>query len=164
MRTTEEWRSIEGYEGLYSVSSFGRVRSKWKNTTLLQPVRRANGYFHVQLCKGDGTRKQASIHALVAAAFLGPRPLKHDVSHVDGDKANNSVANLRYESHSENCVRRRAHGTERIPSSARLSEDQVRAIRAMRECGALQREIAEAFGVTQAHVSRVLSRRFWPHV
>lgn len=164
MRTAEEWRPIEGYEKLYSVSSLGRVRSNWKNTTILQPVRRANGYFHVQLCKGDGTRKQASIHSLVAGAFLGPRPPKHDVSHSDGDKANNSAANLRYESHSANCVRRRAHGTEYIPSSAKLSEDQVRAIRAMRDCGSLQREIAAAFGITQAHVSRVLSRTFWPHI
>ena len=164
MRTTEEWRPVEGYESLYSVSSFGRVRSRWKNGTLLQPVKRSNGYLHVQLCKGDGTKKQASIHTLVACAFLGPRPAGFDVSHVDGAKWNNAADNLRYESHSSNCLRRRSHGTEHIPSYAKVSADDVVRAKSLKAEGWLQREIAEEMGISQPAVSRLLAGKTWASV
>jgi hypothetical protein len=164
MKNEEEWRYIDGFESLYSISSWGRVKSHWYSGKILRPVLRSNGYLTVQLCKKGESKKQVGIHTLVAAAFIGSRPANHDVSHLDGNKLNNVSTNLCYESHKENCLRRRGHGTERIPTFAKLSESQVLEIRQLKLDGKLQREIAQAYGIDQSHVSRILSKRFWPTI
>lgn len=69
----EIWADIEGYEGLYQVSTEGRVRSLNYNHTgkpkILKPQKTKNGYLQVDLCK-DGKQKMFSVHRLVAQAFL----------------------------------------------------------------------------------------------
>lgn len=51
------------------------------------------------------------IHRLVANSFLGPRPAGLDTLHIDGDKTNNAVTNLRYGTRSENELDKVRHGT-----------------------------------------------------
>ena len=70
---SEEWRDIEGYEGLYQVSSMGRVKSLERNIPhwcggeriqkerILKPVVRGDGYLKVDLCAG-GKRKMFAVH------------------------------------------------------------------------------------------------------
>lgn len=162
----EEWRPIVGFEGFYEVSSLGRVRSFWDGKVkLLKPMKSPNGYSFVNLCDGN-KRKASYIHALVASAFVGPRPAGSEVSHKDGRKRNNAVSNICYESHSANCKRRAEHGTAyrargEKSASAKLTWRDIDKIFAMRAAGKLQREIAETFGIHQGHVSHILSRRFW---
>ena len=94
----ETWKDIPGYGGLYEVSSHGRVRSAPRPTTaggLLRPAIASNGYPVVNLCK-DGQPHQRPVHALVTAAFLGPCPAGMVVDHVNGDKEDNYLGNLRY--------------------------------------------------------------------
>ncbi len=50
------------------------------------------------------------VHALVALAFIGPRPDGYDVMHIDGTRTNNAVGNLRYGTRSENCLQAYAEG------------------------------------------------------
>jgi len=89
----EEWRDIEGYEGLYKISNIGRVRSLPRNTTkgkILKPVKQPNGYLQVLLYK-NGKKKKFLIHRLVAKAFI-PNPLNlPEVNHKDENKENNRV-------------------------------------------------------------------------
>lgn len=100
----EEWRSIEGYEELYEVSSLGRVRScdrfvKFKVGTrlhkgkLLKPFNNGCGYLHVVLYK-DNKKKMFLVHRLVYASFHGKIPEGMQVNHIDEDKTNNSLENL----------------------------------------------------------------------
>src|SRR5690606_13797524 len=97
---TEEWRDVVGYEGLYQVSNTGRVKSLYNNI-LLKPVKLKNGYLVVCLHK-DGKQKNRHIHRLVAEAFL-PNPNKFPVvMHLDDEKTNNNVWNLKWSTHSEN--------------------------------------------------------------
>ena len=71
----EIWKDIEGFEGLYQVSSFGRVKSLYgKKEHILKPGKRGAGYLFVVLCK-DGKKKNILIHRLVASAFI-PNPDK----------------------------------------------------------------------------------------
>jgi hypothetical protein len=119
--STEEWRPVVGYEGLYEVSSEGRVRSLDRITggkrrrrirgQMLTPTPHPDGRrVAVSLCK-DGIQRAPAVHRLVAAAFLGPRPVGLDICHGDGNGFNNAVANLRYDTRSANLLDSVRHGT-----------------------------------------------------
>ena len=93
----EEWKPIPGYEGLYEVSNYGRVRSfKWSsNGKILSPGKDGSGYCFVNLCK-DGKAKLRTIHRLVAEAFI-PNPNNFpQVNHMDECKKNNYFENLEW--------------------------------------------------------------------
>ena len=93
----EEWKPIPGYEGLYEVSNYGRVRSfKWSsNGKILSPCKDGSGYCFVNLCK-DGKVKPRIIHRLVAEAFI-PNPNNFpQVNHMDECKENNYFGNLEW--------------------------------------------------------------------
>ena len=102
----EEWKDIEGYEGLYQVSNLGNVRAlkfyhSRNNIHLLKPTVNKYGYCVVGLHK-DKKVKQYRVHRLVAIAFLpNPDNLPY-VNHIDCDKTNNSLTNLEWCTQSEN--------------------------------------------------------------
>lgn len=167
----EQWRDIPGYEGRYQVSDLGRVRSldravktvsrcgnrsaRVVRGVLLAPQKHSRGYVQYKL----GGRIWLA-HALVALAFIGPRPEGMEVAHGDGDKQNNAFRNLRYATPLENGDDRRKHGTSgagEANSRAVLSNAAVEQLRATR--GLTQTELGEQHGISQAHVSRLLNRR-----
>lgn len=111
--TNEEvWNPIFGYENIYAVSSFGRVkrldrkyvssrsgRLVSQSERILKPV--GSDYLHVTLSK-NGTHKDKAIHRLVAEAFI-PNPNNlPQVNHKDCNKHNNKVENLEWVSAKEN--------------------------------------------------------------
>ena len=94
----EVWKDIKGYEGLYQVSSLGRVKSlpkyHFNYCRILKPVKTA-GYLRVCLHKSFN-QKDHLIHRLVAEAFI-PNPANlPQVNHKDEDKNNNNVSNLEW--------------------------------------------------------------------
>lgn len=107
----EEWRDIPGYEGLYQVSSIGRVKSLPRETLtkdgwyqrvkggLMRQQLCSNGYGFYPLSK-DGKVKLSLTHRLVLEAFVGESDL--EVNHKDGDKTNNCLENLEYVTRREN--------------------------------------------------------------
>ena len=101
----EEWKDIEGYEGLYQVSTLGRVKSLkyWggKRTAILSQAKRKDGYLMVGLSR-DGITKSKSVHRLVAQAFI-PNPNNLEmINHKDEVPDNNCVSNLEWCSRSYN--------------------------------------------------------------
>ena len=96
----EKWLPIKGYEGLYEVSDYGRVRSlnyrKKGVRKVLKCYARLGYYIKVSLVK-DGVRKYYRVHRLVAQAFL-PQPMEGQtqVEHINTDKRDNRVQNLRW--------------------------------------------------------------------
>ena len=99
----EIWKDIKGYEGLYQVSSFGRVKSlqgRGAKERLLKTFF-TGGYFRVTLCNQTGRRNHL-VHRLVAGAFLSNQNHKEEVNHIDGNKRNNSVENLEWTTRAEN--------------------------------------------------------------
>ncbi len=95
----EEWRSINSYIN-YQVSNVGRVRNS-KTGRILKPKLGSNGYFTVGLSKNGGV-KTHMIHQLVAREFLENPNGKPCIDHIDGNKTNNSLENLRLCSYSQN--------------------------------------------------------------
>jgi hypothetical protein len=100
-------KAIKGYEGLYEVNTEGNVHSLNYNRTgkvrELKPGITRHGYYYVILCK-DGKKKLHTVHRLVAEAFIDNPENKSQVDHKDRNKLNNKVDNLRWASHSENCL------------------------------------------------------------
>lgn len=99
----EEWRPVIGYEGLYEVSSYGRVRSvdryvktcygsyRLHKGKVLSPGIRPDGYLVVSL-----QYKMFRVHRIVAEAFLPNPDNLPQVNHKDEDKSNNRVDNLEW--------------------------------------------------------------------
>lgn len=122
---TEEWRPIPGFDG-YEVSDLGRVRGvdRWvairTGGQRLQRGRilRAHPLPHtghmIATLRKDYAAVTVRVHALVAAAFIGPRPSGLDVCHNNGDPADNRVSNLRYDSRSANIKDAVLHGTHNM--------------------------------------------------
>ena len=99
----EEWRDIVGYEGIYQVSNWGRVKSlprKIKNQygkeeRMMTQRLDKDGYKRVGLNK-DGKQIYYGVHRLVAQAFIENPYNYQQVNHKDENKANNKVDNLEW--------------------------------------------------------------------
>lgn len=103
-RPGELWRDIRGYEGMYQISTEGRVKSlKYGKVKIIKPGVESTGYLHVMLSKG-GHLHPYKIHRLVADAFLPNLLNLRDVNHLDEIKSNNAVSNLEWCSRRENNV------------------------------------------------------------
>lgn len=96
------WKPIVGFEGLYEVSSDGRVRSVFRYKKELKPMISNSGYERVDLFKNK-KRKQFSIHRLVADAFCEKQEGKNIVNHKDECKTNNCAENLEWVDQKYNC-------------------------------------------------------------
>lgn len=109
----EIWKDIEDYEGLYQVSSLGRVKSlerfvddgkggtRLVKGRILSPSKVRGDYLQVILCK-EGKPTAFSVHRLVYEAFHGKIPEGMQVNHIDEDKSNNSLNNLNLMTPKEN--------------------------------------------------------------
>ena len=107
----EEWRDIQGYEGLYKVSDCGRIARVYKTkpyARVLKPIPDKDGYLLVSLCKGN-VAKRYRIHRLVACAFLENPSGLPVVNHKDENKNNNKAENLEWCSVQYNTVYKNAH-------------------------------------------------------
>lgn len=171
----ENWRPVVGYEGIYSVSDQGRVRGEARvvahilkgkrlRQRILNPrINKATGYPAVNLAR-ENSRRTFTVHSLVAAAFIGPRPEGLEVAHGDGDRSNASALNLRYATHLENHSDMRKHGTvvrgENRPHS-KLTDTVVAHIRSS---GRLLRELAADLGVSESTISNARRGITWSHL
>ncbi len=109
----EVWKPVPGWEGQYEVSNLGRVRSvprmSVKMTGAKQPVAGSilkvrlneHGYHQVRL-KTRFSYKYRFVHRLVLEAFKGPALSGQEGCHNDGDKSNNALGNLRWDTHLSN--------------------------------------------------------------
>lgn len=94
-------KDIKNYEGLYAVTSCGKVWS-YRRKKFLEPRKSNNGYLRVALSK-NGEIKQCAIHRLVAEAYIPNPDNLSEVDHIDNDKTHNYLNNLQWITHKDNC-------------------------------------------------------------
>lgn len=112
----EIWKDMVGLEERYEISSEGRVRTKERyvnhtrskagkrliKSRIIKQYKQHNGYMNLVLMGDNGRKVNILTHRAVALAFL-PNPNNLPVvDHIDTDKTNNKVSNLRWVTHSEN--------------------------------------------------------------
>jgi hypothetical protein len=167
--TPECWLPVIGYEGVYEVSDFGRVRSARSGHgsfvgRILKSHPNPRGYPDIVLRK-DGSVHHFRIHQLVASAFLTPEDGKYEINHIDGNKANNSVANLEYTTRSGNVAHAYRNGLRKSQKgegnyAAKLTAKQVVEIRSM--LGMVgKRKIAAIYNVSRTAIRSIEIGRRW---
>lgn len=137
---------IKGYEGLYFVTSCGKVWS-YKKKSFLKPYVSNWGYLRVNLYGGSVKMKHESVHRLVAIAYI-PNPNNYpQVNHKDENKRNNSANNLEWMTAKQNSN----YGT-RIKKISDFHKKKIRCI-TTGEVFDSQTEAAIKYGVQQWHIS-----------
>lgn len=162
--TVEAWSDIRNTD--YSVSDQGRIASrKYGKLRMLKPCANSYGYMVVSI--SSGISRTLSVHALVAAEFLPPKPSPaHELNHRDGDKANNRADNLEWVTHGENVQHRfdvLGHRALRGEAQAmsKLTEEQVLEIRGRRLAGEFLKTIAADYGISRRTVGDIARGRRW---
>jgi hypothetical protein len=165
----ETWAEVPGTEGRYSVSNLGAVRSNWSDIpqrnlthrkriekmTQLRAWVHTTGYMRVSL--GRGAHRY--VHRLVAEAFLPNPESLPQVDHIDGNRHNNQVDNLRWVTAKQNSHaggNRHQWEAQIIANAKRRIHDARRnEYQALIDQGYSLRQIAKLFGTSHSAISAV---------
>lgn len=169
----ETWRQVP-VAPQYEVSDHGRVRrpeapdsiGRPRRARTLRPCNDGHGYLTVSLCVG-GKSRSASVHGIVAEAFLGPRPIDYVVNHLNGDKQDNRPANLEYCTTLANVRHAHATGLAAVGERhgmAKLDAEAVRELRERAATGMTTTELAAAYGVHRDQALKIVRGRIWRSV
>jgi len=165
----EQWRDIEGYEGLYQVSNMGRIKSLSRKYTgkdkILKPHYNHEGYPMTSLSVNK-KKKNFKMQRFIANAFIPNPENKPVTNHINGIKADIRAENLEWCTHKENTAH--AIRTGLMDNSGencnftKLNEFQVRVIR---KCDDLTRaELAKIFNISADNIWRIRKRYTWKHI
>lgn len=159
----EIWKPIPGWEGIYSVSNFGRVRRELTHGkgiagSILNSWLSVTGYPTVRLTNMP-KRTCYQVHRLVMAAFVGPCPANKEVNHKNGIKTDPRLENLEYVTRKENMQHAWAMGLQKphpawnkgkqTPKSAHFISAKI-AI----NCGTCEHEFLDTPGNHRKYCSR----------
>lgn len=160
-----EW--IPGYEGRYAITRQGRVFSVPRSGTRggwLKQSPNSQGYLRVNLTNPNGSQSTKNVHVLVLLTYDGPKPEGMQACHNNGDKTDNRLENLRWDTPSSNNLDKRKHGTSGGEKNgrAKLTAEQVTSIRDRYEFGDVSlSRLAYLFGVDKSTIHRVVSGTSW---
>lgn len=163
----ELWKDIPNYENHYQVSNTGKIRSIKKDKPLIMKSRKNNsGYLLIGIFK-NGMREVLLLHRLIAMTFLKNPYFKKTVNHKDGNKLNNNLSNLEWNTLKENIQHASKNGMmkgNRTPGSTRpytkLNWQNVKEIRdliSIYNC----RQIAELYGVSKSNIEFIINKHTW---
>lgn len=164
--------SIPGLQG-YMADDSGIIWSnhkgrydRWSEPHIIKPYKDKRGYMHVTL-RPAGLKKRFSVHLLVMSAFVGERPARANIAHLDGNPSNNALENLAYVSQKENISHRWAHGTMVFGEESHFSKvDNETASEIWLEIknGASNGEIMKKFSVSESYPSAMRAGRIRKHI
>lgn len=171
--SNEAWRPVVGYEGIYSVSDYGKVRrEKYAYGHLAGKILNGDwdrfGYHRVVLFRenqGGRGKERCSSHRLVLSAFVGPANGRQ-CNHKNGIKNDNRLENLEWVTSSENHrhafdVLGKIVARGATHCHAKLNEDQVRSIRQRCANGEKQSSLAREFRLNHVTVGDIVRRKNW---
>jgi len=167
--SNEIWVDIDGYDGKYQVSNFGRVKSfKYKNPRILKTYISGKGYIYIDLCK-NSVYKKTGVHRLVAKAFISNPSNFPEVNHEDGEKTNNHVSNLNWKDgkgqmkHARDVLGFNQNGEN--SHVAKMTEKQVLEMISLYNTGEYSfAALSKKYNIHQGHLCSIYNGKFWKHL
>lgn len=158
-------KEIKNYEGLYTISNKGVIRSLYTGKIIKQYLNRY-GYYQVRLYKNRKPRN-FTVHRLVAETFIPNIHNAESVNHIDGNKTNNKVENLEWCSFSDNF--NKAYNNGLLPKgthngNAIFNDEQIRFIRDAYKSGYSGRQLARVFNTTHDVIGDIISRKSYSNI
>lgn len=117
LKRNEKVEEVKGYEGMYAITTLGRVWS-YRKKKWLSPWADIYGYSRITFRK-DSFEKDMRVHKLVGEAFLDNHDNKPQINHINGKKWDNKLKNLEYCTAKENMQHAHKMG---LTSSCKLSK------------------------------------------
>ena len=171
----ELWKPLARWEGIYEISSIGRVKRIDGNNCAkighIMGTNLINGYPVVRL-RYKGRTERKTVHTHVLESFIGPRPLGMQINHINGIRHDNRLENLEYCTPQEN-IQHSYDALNRVKKGAvgeangksKLTPEKVLTIRRLyANGGRSQQSIADEFCIAQNMVSKIVLRQFWNHL
>lgn len=171
----EIWKNVVNLSDYYEVSNLGNVRSKarkgitnlgernYGGNVVLKKINHKSGYDVVNLTTNN-SRKQCLVHRLVIEAFISEKPNGMECCHNNGDRKDNRLENLRWDTRKNNHADKLLHGTwqygERIGTS-KLKEWQAKEVK---YSGLSLDLLAKKFNVSKGCVSKIRYLSSWKHL
>lgn len=157
------WKDVEGFEGLYKVSSEGVLVSLPRCGTKGGVIKRfkTNRGYEIYTISKNGKPYHKSVHRLFAQHFIPNPKNKLYVNHIDGNPLNNTLDNLEWVTQSENVLHAIKTGlfnsVGENNSQAKLTDQEVLEIRDLYKHKIYnQRELGEIYGVFQTNISSIV--------
>lgn len=164
-----------GHLNAYRVFSCGRIESRFlpgsskysdrlgdwkpKKQSFKKSDYTGAGYLTVGIKVSPKCFKIFYVHRIVATHFLSRRPEQDQVDHMDGNRLNNDVSNLRWATQAENMQNLKERGvSRRTRFSGRLSRENVLDIISLINQGVQNKIIAQIFGVDRSNISKLKNK------
>jgi hypothetical protein len=155
----ENWKDIKNEKG-YQVSDLGRIRSLLRKTPKILKVSTSKDGYEIL---GLTNKKTVYVHQITANAFLDNPNNYPTVDHIDRNRKNNAITNLRfanYQMQKDNSegVKGITHGRSKLKN-----EDIIR-IKELKQSGMRVTKIAKIFNIGHGTVSKIINGKNWSHI
>lgn len=165
--SSEIWKSVKDFEGLYEVSNLGRIRSiGYGEIKILKGRDDGAGYLKVALFK-DKKRHEAKVHRLVCNAFIKNRDNRPFVNHKNLIRNDNRLENLEWCTHSENIKHAYNMGSlSGMKGSkhklAKLTNEKILEIRNIKNMS--NAKISKIYNVSSTTIRNIINNKTWNHI
>lgn len=170
------WKTIPDFGKQYQINLNGdiRIHPSFKEDNRINALKAgssvsvhtaSDGYRRVNL-RRSGRQGSYHIHRLLLLTFRPTKNTKLQVNHIDGNKLNNNLDNLEWCSHVDNLRHAWETGLRTQPCHIKLTEDQVREIRATysKNSSLTLKSLGEKYGVTLHAIHKIVTRKNWKHI
>jgi hypothetical protein len=166
----EKWITIKGFNG-YECSNLGNLRSlNYKRTgkiQILKPAISKDGYLKTMLKNNDGKYCTIAVHRVILNSYIAKPSNQYEVNHINGIKTDNSINNLEWLTHSQNCKHSFDIGLQKpkkgaLNGMAKLTQKDVNYLREKKNSGGRfwgRNEYAKQFNISPKHLQKLVNTK-----